>query len=53
LERAIFAKPRQSGRVQRKSAGLLVDDESFKVVGLPFYNKEKENEFAASFSAKL
>jgi hypothetical protein len=52
LERAIFAKPRQYGRVQRKS-GLLVDDESFKVVGLPFYNKEKENEFATSFSAKL
>jgi type III restriction enzyme len=37
----------------KEKAGLLVDDESFKVVGLPFYNKEKENEFAASFSAKL
>lgn len=37
----------------KEKAGLLIDDVSFKVVGLPFYNKEKENEFAATFSAKL
>lgn len=37
----------------KEKSGLLVDDESFKVVGLPFYNKAKQNEFADSFIRSL
>lgn len=37
----------------KSKAGLIVDDKDFKIVGLPFYNKSKENEFAESFSVKL
>ena len=32
----------------KSKAGLIVDDDSFKIVGLPFYNKNRENEFAES-----
>ncbi len=37
----------------KSKAGLIVDDESFKIVGLPFYNKNRENEFAKSFVKSL
>jgi len=37
----------------KAKVGLIVDDESLKIFGLPFYNKNRENIFATSFEREF